>query len=184
MIHSLTCISNNDKLLALMPKDTASCLKECQTKANKADGCAENDFACHCVNYNTYSNVRSTSPSKSTSFSAHCTSTPHHYPFPIPSHKFLHTSNILTAHRALRLCAPRSQQQPSMHTAGARRRTTRYQRHVQFLQRDIIRRLRWVSEQTEQREDVWDYCQGGDYCQPLVQILGKTTSVVSGRMFN
>lgn len=55
---SLTPISNNDKLLALMPPTTADCLKECQVAANKADGCAENDFACHCVNYNTYSDVR------------------------------------------------------------------------------------------------------------------------------
>ncbi|KAJ4405884.1 hypothetical protein N0V91_004993 [Didymella pomorum] len=48
---------NNDKLLALMPPTTADCLKECQVAANKADGCAENDFACHCVNYNTYSDA-------------------------------------------------------------------------------------------------------------------------------
>lgn len=50
--------SDNDKLLKLMPPVTAGCLKECQIAANKADGCAENDFTCHCVNYNTYSDVR------------------------------------------------------------------------------------------------------------------------------
>ncbi|XPS95476.1 hypothetical protein M3J09_004766 [Ascochyta lentis] len=48
---------DNDKLLALMPPTTAQCLKKCQLAANKADGCAENDFACHCVNYTTYSNL-------------------------------------------------------------------------------------------------------------------------------
>lgn len=53
----LKSTSNNDKLLALMPPTTADCLKDCQIAANKADGCAENDFACHCVNYNTYSDV-------------------------------------------------------------------------------------------------------------------------------
>lgn len=61
----LTWPSNNDKLLALMPPVTAKCLASCQAAANKADGCAENDFACHCVNYNNYSNVRPTaSPSE------------------------------------------------------------------------------------------------------------------------
>ncbi|KAF2621941.1 hypothetical protein BU25DRAFT_219171 [Macroventuria anomochaeta] len=49
--------NDNDKLLALMPPVTAKCLKSCQIAANKADGCAENDFTCHCVNYNTYSNL-------------------------------------------------------------------------------------------------------------------------------
>ncbi|KAH6621731.1 hypothetical protein C7974DRAFT_314852 [Boeremia exigua] len=48
---------DNDKLLALMPPVTAKCLKTCQIAANKGDGCAENDFACHCVNYNTYSDL-------------------------------------------------------------------------------------------------------------------------------
>lgn len=41
-----------------MPPGTADCLKECQVAVNKVDGCAENDFACHCVKYNAYSDVR------------------------------------------------------------------------------------------------------------------------------
>lgn len=56
--QALTPLSDNEKLLALMPETTASCLAKCQAAANKADGCAENDFACHCVNYEVYSNVR------------------------------------------------------------------------------------------------------------------------------
>ncbi|KAF1349258.1 hypothetical protein EJ07DRAFT_160036 [Lizonia empirigonia] len=53
----LTRTSNNDKLLALMPPVTAKCLANCQAAANKGDGCTENDFVCHCVNYNTYSDL-------------------------------------------------------------------------------------------------------------------------------
>ncbi|KAF2127849.1 hypothetical protein P153DRAFT_295060 [Dothidotthia symphoricarpi CBS 119687] len=48
---------DNDKLMALMPPVTAQCLAECQLAANKGDGCAENDFACHCVNYYAYSSL-------------------------------------------------------------------------------------------------------------------------------
>ena len=55
---SLTQPSNNAKLLTLFPKDTAQCLAKCQAAASKADGCAEDDFACHCVNYWAYSKVR------------------------------------------------------------------------------------------------------------------------------
>ena len=39
-----------------------SCLAECQTYANKHDGCAPNDFACHCVNYSVYSKVHNPQP--------------------------------------------------------------------------------------------------------------------------
>lgn len=34
------------------------CVRSCQTQANSEDGCAFDDFACHCVNYNTFSDVR------------------------------------------------------------------------------------------------------------------------------
>ncbi|KAF1934522.1 hypothetical protein EJ02DRAFT_363516 [Clathrospora elynae] len=33
------------------------CLHECQAKANQADGCAPDDFACHYVNYHVYSGL-------------------------------------------------------------------------------------------------------------------------------
>ena len=33
------------------------CLRQCQRDANAADGCAYNDFACHCANYDVYSPV-------------------------------------------------------------------------------------------------------------------------------
>jgi hypothetical protein len=84
--HLLTPTSNNDKLLALMPPTTADCLKECQVAANKADGCAENDFACHCVNYNTYSDVRL--PSQSTNPSPTC-----------HTHRLLPTTLDITTHK-------------------------------------------------------------------------------------
>ena len=31
------------------------CLRQCQRDANANDGCAYNDFACHCANYDVYS---------------------------------------------------------------------------------------------------------------------------------
>jgi hypothetical protein len=74
--YLLIASSDNDKLLALMPQATAGCLKECQIAANKADGCAENDFACHCVNYNAYSNV---CPSLPFRLSDWCLVFPHPY---------------------------------------------------------------------------------------------------------
>ncbi|OAL48136.1 hypothetical protein IQ07DRAFT_622658 [Pyrenochaeta sp. DS3sAY3a] len=46
------CI-DNAKLSSWLP----SCLHQCQADANKADGCAEDDFVCHCVNYTEYSNL-------------------------------------------------------------------------------------------------------------------------------
>ncbi|KAF1968887.1 hypothetical protein BU23DRAFT_478936 [Bimuria novae-zelandiae CBS 107.79] len=33
------------------------CLKECTRKANAQDGCAYDDFACHNINYQTYSDI-------------------------------------------------------------------------------------------------------------------------------
>ncbi|KAI2482132.1 CFEM domain containing protein [Pyrenophora tritici-repentis] len=33
------------------------CLHECQDKANRADGCAFNDYACHCINNSVYSKL-------------------------------------------------------------------------------------------------------------------------------
>ncbi|KAF1843133.1 uncharacterized protein K460DRAFT_356900 [Cucurbitaria berberidis CBS 394.84] len=44
---------DNAKLSLWLP----SCLSECQKKANAEDGCAFDDFACHCVNYNAYSDL-------------------------------------------------------------------------------------------------------------------------------
>merc|ERR1712014_514214 len=32
-----------------------ACLRQCQRDANSQDGCAYNDFACHCANYDVYS---------------------------------------------------------------------------------------------------------------------------------
>jgi hypothetical protein len=59
-----------------------TCLGQCETNANKKDGCEPDDFACHCVNYDVYSKV----------------------PFPpffsSPSNP---TQLTLPAHRALRL---------------------------------------------------------------------------------
>jgi hypothetical protein len=34
-----------------------SCLHTCHAKANAADGCALEDYTCHCVNYQVYSDV-------------------------------------------------------------------------------------------------------------------------------
>ncbi|KAH3973569.1 hypothetical protein HBH69_224250 [Parastagonospora nodorum] len=34
-----------------------SCLHECHIKANKNDGCAYDDLACHCVNYANYTSI-------------------------------------------------------------------------------------------------------------------------------
>jgi hypothetical protein len=34
-----------------------TCLGQCETNANKKDGCEPDDFACHCVNYDVYSKV-------------------------------------------------------------------------------------------------------------------------------
>ncbi|KAI4696778.1 uncharacterized protein J4E88_000956 [Alternaria novae-zelandiae] len=42
---------DNKKLSKWMPK----CLHQCQEKANHADGCAPDDFTCHCINYSVYS---------------------------------------------------------------------------------------------------------------------------------
>jgi hypothetical protein len=33
------------------------CLRECTKKANELDGCAYDDFVCHCINYQKYSDV-------------------------------------------------------------------------------------------------------------------------------
>ncbi|KAG9190811.1 hypothetical protein G6011_08899 [Alternaria panax] len=42
---------DNKKLSKWMPK----CLHQCQEVANKKDGCAPDDFTCHCINYSVYS---------------------------------------------------------------------------------------------------------------------------------
>lgn len=34
------------------------CVRQCQRDANANDGCAYNDFACHCANYDVYAPVR------------------------------------------------------------------------------------------------------------------------------
>ncbi|KAI6828980.1 hypothetical protein KC340_g8844 [Hortaea werneckii] len=34
-----------------------ACLRQCQRDANSQDGCAYNDFACHCANYDVYSPI-------------------------------------------------------------------------------------------------------------------------------
>jgi hypothetical protein len=39
-----------------------ACLGQCETNANYKDGCQPDDFACHCVNYDVYSKVISSSP--------------------------------------------------------------------------------------------------------------------------
>ena len=46
--------SDYPKANALLPE----CLHECHAKANKGDGCAVDDYACHCVNFEAYSKVR------------------------------------------------------------------------------------------------------------------------------
>lgn len=48
------CINTED-INAMFPE----CLHQCQRDANANDGCAYNDFACHCANYDVYSPVRS-----------------------------------------------------------------------------------------------------------------------------
>ncbi|KNG48427.1 hypothetical protein DDE82_002125 [Stemphylium lycopersici] len=47
------CCLDNAKLSSQLPE----CLHECQVKANNADGCAPDDFVCHCVNYTVYSDL-------------------------------------------------------------------------------------------------------------------------------
>ncbi|EUC28446.1 hypothetical protein COCCADRAFT_109128 [Bipolaris zeicola 26-R-13] len=42
---------NNNKLKGWLP----SCIYECQVQASMLDGCAAEDFACHCVNHYKYS---------------------------------------------------------------------------------------------------------------------------------
>ncbi|CAG5182500.1 uncharacterized protein ALTATR162_LOCUS10191 [Alternaria atra] len=42
---------DNKKLSSWMPK----CVHECQEYANKHDGCAFDDFTCHCINSSVYS---------------------------------------------------------------------------------------------------------------------------------
>jgi len=44
---------DTQKFNKLVPK----CLHQCQKQANKRDGCAYDDLACHCVNYDVYSPV-------------------------------------------------------------------------------------------------------------------------------
>ncbi|KAK0946479.1 hypothetical protein LTR48_005427 [Friedmanniomyces endolithicus] len=34
-----------------------ACIQQCQIQANKADGCAYHDFACHSVNYEVFSEI-------------------------------------------------------------------------------------------------------------------------------
>ncbi|RMZ66466.1 hypothetical protein GMOD_00001802 [Pyrenophora seminiperda CCB06] len=46
---------NNEKAKSWLPK----CLHTCQDSANMADGCAPDDFACHCINYSVYTNTLS-----------------------------------------------------------------------------------------------------------------------------
>ncbi|KAF1961028.1 hypothetical protein CC80DRAFT_581016 [Byssothecium circinans] len=46
------CLTTEDWL----PK-IPECLHDCTIEANKADGCAYDDFACHCANYEQYSNA-------------------------------------------------------------------------------------------------------------------------------
>ncbi|KAF2653689.1 hypothetical protein K491DRAFT_602452 [Lophiostoma macrostomum CBS 122681] len=46
------CI-DTDAVVALLP----TCLAECNYEANAADGCAYDDIACHCINYNVYSPI-------------------------------------------------------------------------------------------------------------------------------
>jgi hypothetical protein len=38
-------------------KRVPKCLQQCTINANLADGCAFDDFACHCINYQVYSDV-------------------------------------------------------------------------------------------------------------------------------
>ncbi|OQO12440.1 hypothetical protein B0A48_03082 [Cryoendolithus antarcticus] len=38
-------------------KKLPTCLKQCQIDANLGDGCAYDDFACHCANYDSYSPI-------------------------------------------------------------------------------------------------------------------------------
>ncbi|KAF2829180.1 hypothetical protein CC86DRAFT_345707 [Ophiobolus disseminans] len=44
---------DNAKLSSWLP----TCLHSCQAAANAADGCAPDDFACHCINYTVYSDL-------------------------------------------------------------------------------------------------------------------------------
>ncbi|KAF1834750.1 hypothetical protein BDW02DRAFT_497573 [Decorospora gaudefroyi] len=44
---------DNAKLSSWLP----TCLHACQAEANSKDGCAPDDFACHCVNYTVYSDL-------------------------------------------------------------------------------------------------------------------------------
>ncbi|KAF2120112.1 hypothetical protein BDV96DRAFT_485845 [Lophiotrema nucula] len=48
------CLSE-DKLIKRLP----ACLTDCQKNADRSDGCAIDDFACHCINYNVYSDLSS-----------------------------------------------------------------------------------------------------------------------------
>ncbi|KAF2008945.1 hypothetical protein BU24DRAFT_474359 [Aaosphaeria arxii CBS 175.79] len=46
------CLTNK-KFIERVP----DCLKKCQSDAAKKDGCAEDDFACHCVNTQAFSDL-------------------------------------------------------------------------------------------------------------------------------
>ena len=93
-----------------------ACLRQCQRDANSQDGCAYNDFACHCANYDTYSPVR--------------------IPFYFASNVFPPLTQ-LADRRELRI-PTRARWHRQLHPAGAR--PGPYSRHglVQLLQRDGV----------------------------------------------
>ncbi|KAJ4299814.1 hypothetical protein N0V90_005060 [Kalmusia sp. IMI 367209] len=53
-LHKYKCLTTERWLSEF---NIPECLKECTKKANREDGCAYDDFACHSINYQAYSDI-------------------------------------------------------------------------------------------------------------------------------
>jgi hypothetical protein len=60
-MHLITCTSRTTETW-LSEFGIPECLKDCTRYANANDGCAYDDFACHNINYQVYSDVRYPTP--------------------------------------------------------------------------------------------------------------------------
>ena len=153
LIITTQCINTED-----INKMFPECLRQCQRNANAADGCAYNDFACHCINYDVYSPVRTS----------------------LFSPPFLRlntpTDNSRSpARRNLRL-PTRARRHRHLHARRARPSPRRRDGPVQFLQRHALYghgrvpvaraplgQLRAQEVRSQSREDVCAHCGAGDY---------------------
>jgi hypothetical protein len=86
--------SDYPKANALLPE----CLHECHAKANAADGCAVDDYVCHCVNFEAYSKVRLFPILPSTSSHSPPQSHPHRVFPPLISSSTSPSSHTTTLH--------------------------------------------------------------------------------------